>query len=245
MTQILIDTDLLLYRSVAAAEYEGNWGDGVIVASTNVEQAKDMFRSQLRTIQEALKSDDIVHVVSGSQNFRYSVDPTYKSNRKGNRKPLGYKVLLDWLKEENPDTVISKDNLEADDYLGILATSPNAPKRIIVSEDKDLMTIPCTLYRQGKLQVITEEMADRFWMYQTLVGDPADGYKGCPQIGAVKADKILSKNGNIWDHVKHTFLAAKLTEEDALVQARLARILRYSDWDSENQQPILWSPQLS
>ena len=35
---------------------------------------------------------------------------------------------------------------------------------------------------------------------------------------------------------------AKLDEEEAITQARLARILRASDWDSENKKPILWQP---
>lgn len=240
--QLLIDTDLWLYQATAAAEYEGDWGDGVIVASTNVEHAKDIFTSMLRSTTEALKSDDVVYVVSGKNNFRYGLTETYKSNRKGNRKPLGYIALLEWLKETNHDKVVSKDNLEADDYIGILATTPNAVPRIVVSADKDFQTIPCKLYRQGELQTITEQMAERYWWSQVLTGDTADGYKGCPGVGAVKAEKILSKNGSYWENVKAAFLAAGLTEEDAVLQARLARILRFQDWDSTKQEPILWTP---
>ena len=32
------------------------------------------------------------------------------------------------------------------------------------------------------------------------------------------------------------------TEMIALLNARLARILRWSDWDAKNKQPILWRP---
>ena len=33
------------------------------------------------------------------------------------------------------------------------------------------------------------------------------------------------------------------TPEDlALINARLARILRFTDWDSEKREPILWTP---
>lgn len=243
MTQLLIDADLLLYKAVAAAEYEADWGDGVIVASTNIEQAQDMFVSQLRSITDALSSTDIVLVTTGSDNFRYGLTPDYKSNRKGNRKPLGFLTLSKWLLENYPDRAISKNVLEADDYIGILATTPGSVDRIVVSEDKDLQTIPCTLYRQGELREISAEEADRFWFYQTLIGDPADGYKGCPGIGPVKAEKILSKPGDTWVNVKLAYISAGLTEEDAVLQARLARILRYDDWDSKNQRPILWTPQ--
>ena len=240
MTQILIDADLWLYKATAAAEYEGDWGDGVIVASTNVEQAKDMFNSMIESTKEALKSDDLVFVVSGSNNFRYQLTDTYKSNRKGNRKPLGYMTLKEWLIDTQ--TVVSKDNLEADDYLGILATRDDKIQRIVVSEDKDLMTIPCKLYRQGELQTISEEQAERNWWLQTLTGDPADGYKGCPGLGAARAPKVLDKQGSYWENVRQAFLAAGETEEYAVLQARLARILRSQDWDSEKQEPILWTP---
>ena len=242
MKQLIIDTDLLLFRATAAAEYEADWGGGVFVASTNIEQAKDMFTSMVQGITDALKSTDVVYVVTGSNNFRYTLTADYKSNRKGTRKPLGYAVLLDWLKENNPDRVLCKDNLEADDYLGILATTPNAIDRIVVSDDKDLQTIPCTLYRLGELRTFTEEEADRFWLYQTLTGDPTDGYKGCPGIGPVKAEKILSKPGDMWQNVLNAYKSAGLTEDDALLQARLARICRHSDWDSSSQSVKLWSP---
>jgi DNA polymerase-1 len=216
----------------------------VIVASTNIEQAKDMFNSMIESTREALGltwTGDMVFVVSGKNNFRYTLTDTYKSNRKGNRKPLGYSTLKAWLEDEH-GMVVSKDNLEADDYLGILATRKDIISRIVVSEDKDLMTIPCTLYRQGELKTISEEEAERYWWLQTLTGDPADGYKGCPGLGAARAPKVLDKPGSYWENVRQAFLAAGETEEQAILQARLARILRAQDWDSEKQEPILWTP---
>jgi DNA polymerase-1 len=240
--RLLIDADGPLYRSVAAAEFEGDWGDGVFVASTNINQAKDMFLSHIETLKRELESDDLVFIYSSSGNFRYTLDPTYKSNRKGNRKPLGYMALLDWMKELYGDRVVTQEGIEADDYLGILATRPGAPDSIIVSDDKDLKTIPCKLFRLGELSTIDEQSAERYWMTQTLMGDAADGYKGCPGIGAVKAEKILSKPGSLWENVKREFLKAGLTEDFAVLQARLARILHYQDWDGTAKRPILWTP---
>jgi DNA polymerase-1 len=101
------------------------------------------------------ESDDLVVVLSGPEDFRRELEPTYKGNRKGKRKPLGYTVVREWLYERHPDRVVSMPCLEADDYLGILATTPNAPERIIVSDDKDLKTIPGRLYRLGVLHEIT------------------------------------------------------------------------------------------
>lgn len=238
--RLLIDADGILYRAVAGAEYEADWGDGIFVASTNIEQAKDMFQSQIASIQRELGGGDLIMVLSGSGNFRRDLDPTYKSNRVA-RKPLGYVAMTEWLREEYPQ-VVSHDGLEADDYLGILATKPGAPDSIIVSDDKDMKTIPGKLFRLGVLSTIDDDEAERYWLTQVLTGDPADGYKGCPGVGPVKADKVLSKPGSRWENVKREFLNAGLSEDFAVLQARLARILHFDDWDGAAKRPRLWSP---
>lgn len=52
----------------------------------------------------------------------------------------------------------------------------------------------------------------------------------------------LEAGETLWDGVVSLFNKAGLTEEDALVQARVARILRASDYDWEAEKVILWSP---
>lgn len=240
--QLLIDGDLILYKATSAAEFESNPEGDLWFLSTNLAQARDMWDSQIRSISEHLGSDDIVVVLSGARDFRRELDSTYKGNRKAKRKPLGYLHMKEWLQERHPGRVVSQDALEADDYLGILATTPNAPERIIVSDDKDLKTIPGRLYRMGELFSISIDEAEYNWFCQTLTGDPADGYKGCPGVGEVKAKAILSKPGCRWENVRRAYLNAGLTENDAIHQARLARILRHDDWDGEAKQPRLWSP---
>jgi len=240
--QLLIDGDLFLYKACAAAEFECDAGDDVWYLSTNLKQAQDIWLSMMEGFSRVLGSDDMVIVMSGKDDFRRTLCPTYKSNRKGKRKPLGYVPLTEWLKETYPNRVVSQPTLEADDYLGILATSPNAIPRIIVSDDKDMWTIPCITYRLGEITDIGIDEANRRWLIQTLTGDTADGYKGCPGVGAVKAEAILNKAGDPWENVRQAFLKAGLGEDDAILQARLARILRYEDWDSSAKQPRLWTP---
>ena len=74
-------------------------------------------------------------------------------------------------------------------------------------------------------------------MYQTLVGDLTDGFGGCPTIGGVKASRVLAvcpkDLPEMWDAVVAEYKRQKLDEEYALTQARLARILRASDWDNK------------
>jgi 5'-3' exonuclease len=160
---------------------------------------------------------------------------------------------------ENYETK-TKPSLEADDVLGILATHPpflRGRKVIIVTTDKDLRQIPGFHLNPDKLDAgiykITEVEGNRFHLYQTLVGDSTDGYPGCPGIGPVKANRILNELSTreekegfrvecAWTRVKHTFLNKGLTEENALLQARLARILRAKDWDFKKKEPRLWVP---
>jgi DNA polymerase-1 len=126
--------------------------------------------------------------------------------------------------------------------MGILATNPHSKtQKIIVSQDKDMKTIPTQVWDGKDLVTITEGEANYRHLYQTLIGDAADGYKGCPGVGPVKATKLLDADPT-WATVVAAYTKAGLTEADALTQARLARILRWSDWDAEKKEPILWTP---
>ena len=70
------------------------------------------------------------------------------------------------------------------------------------------------------------------------MGDRADNYAGCPGVGDVTARKLLEKDCS-WDTVVSAFEKVGLSEEDALVQARVARILRNTDY--KGTQVILWN----
>ena len=133
--------------------------------------------------------------------------------------------------------------MEADGCIGILATIKGS-NSIIVSGDKDFKTIPGRFYDflRNEFYDITQEEADYWHLFQTLIGDTTDNYKGCPGCGAVSAKKLLDSEGATWETIVEAFEKKGLTESDALVQARVARILRASDYDFETKKPILWSP---
>ena len=111
----------------------------------------------------------------------------------------------------------------------------------IVSDDKDMKTISGRLYRpmSDELLEISAEDADRYFLTQVLTGDTADGYKGVPGIGPKKAEAILGPRPH-WGAVEKAYIDAGLTRDDAIQQARLARILRWSDW--HEGEPMLWTP---
>lgn len=227
------------------AEFVCDWGDGLFVLSANYDLALDAVNNQINTICKELGTTNYAIVLSGTKNFRKDLTGTYKANRKAARKPIVLSKLRDYFIHERAEITRYKDALEADDYLGILATRPgNNVETIIVSSDKDFLTIPGKIYRKGQVIEVSEEEAHRNWMIQTLTGDSTDGYSGCPGVGPKKAEEIIKRaRGDLWKAVKGAFIKAGLTEDDAILQARLARILHWEDWDMEKQEVKLWKPE--
>lgn len=246
---LLIDGDQFLYRACAACETEIRWDLENHVLTSNAKQAYELALGGIQKAIDRFQPASVRVAYTKTDSFRRDFYGDYKGNRLGVRKPMCYVEVREELEAVLPSKDI--DGLEADDVMGIWATkgltdaSKDANNYIIVSDDKDLKTIPCQLYRMGVLETITPEMADWHWMYQTLVGDTADNFPGCPGTGKVGAEKLLTGLTTIdemWPAVVGQFQKAGLTIEDALTQARLARILRATDWDATKKEVILWTP---
>jgi DNA polymerase-1 len=246
---LLIDGDIVAYMFAAASEQTIDWGDGVVTCSANLDTAKLNVDEHITGLLEELKATEYAVALSDPDvNFRKSIYPPYKSHRKDVRQPIIRRALEEYLVEKHHAK--RKPGLEGDDVLGIMATNPKLfPKhdKIIVSDDKDMQTVPCKLYRLGKMQRVEPHHADYFHLYQTLTGDPTDGYPGLPNVGPVKAQAILCGKPEegpevVWSLVVEAYEKRGLTEADALVQARCARILRHEDYDYKRKEPILWHP---
>ena len=238
--KILIDCDYIVYKCCAAAETEMDFGDDVIVVTSNFSDAMKCVRRDLEKIKTEFGSffdEDLVLFFTSPNNFRKKILPEYKGHRQ-RKKPCGFKRVIQELKKNYK--VILKDTLEADDALGIYATK--YPGNVIVSPDKDMRQIPGKLYDFNETVTITEEEGAKWHLIQTMAGDNTDGYSGVPGIGVKKAEKIFEEKGYTWQAVVETFVEKELTEEDALVNARLARILQTSDYDHKTKEPILWTP---
>jgi DNA polymerase-1 len=89
---------------------------------------------------------------------------------------------------------------------------------------------------------ITKEMGDRWHLIQTMSGDQTDGYGGVPGIGIKRAVALFEKKGWTWDTVVETFEEKGMTADDALSNARLAKILQYENFDRDTNAPVLWTP---
>lgn len=246
MTTLLIDGDEYLFRACVAHEMDIRWDEYNHVLQANEEACWIDFAGSIDKLAQKFGTQDIKLCFSGTYetpNFRLAIDPSYKASRQEKRKPLCYAAL----RQEADDTYSTQafPGLEADDVMGILATKPGA-NCIIVSQDKDMKTLPAKIWTGSELLTISQEEADFNHMMQTLTGDAVDGFKGCPGMGPVSAQKLLGEamatEQGMWPYVVKAFEKKQLTEEDALRNARLARILRWDDWDRKLKQPKLWSP---
>jgi DNA polymerase-1 len=253
MPTLLIDADEYLFNACVVTEIDIRWDEYNHVLQANEREAWNNFATAIDRLATKFNTQDVTLCFSSTYstpNFRLAVDPTYKAARADKRKPLCYAAL----REEAEGTYDTKTfpGLEADDVMGILATKPGADA-IIVSQDKDMKTLPAKIWTGEKMIQHGEEEADYWHLYQTLTGDTVDGFKGCPGIGPVKAEKMLMDphlwDGNAefmraaaWRVVVGAYEKAGLTEADAITQARLARILRWGDWDKKKKVPILWTP---
>ena len=256
---IIIDGDVVVYKVAEAVadsfEVTTEEDDEFVyrnIGWCNKYAAQDTLDEMIERIKKECKGTDVVIALSDmTGNFRKQLNPNYKGNRK-NIKPILYEYLRQVL--SNRYTVYEKPMLEADDVIGILATSDKIIKgdKVVWSLDKDFKTIPCKFHRakpngKDESKVITKEEADWWFMYQTLIGDRVDGYEGCKGVGDKTARKLLGEVGEktldeMWKIVVSAYEKAGLTEEEALLNARMARILRVGDYEFKTKGVKLWKP---
>lgn len=237
--KMLVDADYVVYKSCAGAETEIDWGDDVILVTSKFSEAyANVKRDLLKIINNFLWDvPELILFFSDSVNFRKSIQPSYKGHR-NRKKPCGYKRVINQLKTEYK--VVIMPTLEADDALGIYATQN--PGSVICSPDKDMRQIPGKLFDMSELMNVEDAEGKKWHLVQTLAGDQTDGYSGVPGIGVKRAVTLFEEKGYSWKTVVQAFADKDLSEDVALENARLAKILTADDYDFDKQQPILWSP---
>jgi DNA polymerase-1 len=236
--ELLIDADFIVYKACAAAESEVDFGDDVILVTSNFSDAYNATKRELTKLENKFGAfSTLILFFSDAVNFRKKILPDYKGHR-NRKKPCGYKRIIEALKKEYK--VIIKPTLEADDSMGIYATK--YPGNMIVSPDKDMRQIPGELYNFDEKFTVSKEDGARWHLIQSISGDQTDGYGGVPGIGVKRAETLFKEKGYSWKTVVQAFVDKDLTEEDALVNARLAKILTADDYDFKKKRPKLWSP---
>lgn len=210
--------------------------------------------------------------LSGPNNWRYGILPDYKANRAGVRPIglRGMRQLIQSQYFTYQNLILEADDFIGITATNPSILESYDP--IIVTEDKDLKQIPGkhAVGSTGEIVDISPKEAEDFHLTQLLAGDPTDGYSGCPGFGMVTAQKFVEApyfarpsvnkegkktwkkestcRGNTWGAIVTQFQKAhnlddfEEAERIALVQARVAHILHYEDYDAVNNQVISWLP---
>ncbi|WP_422048082.1 hypothetical protein [Shimia sp.] len=262
--KLIVDGDLLLYRAAAASEKETQFGD-VWVLWSKFEDAKGILEEMVGQLEEQAQTDHVIFAMSDTHNWRKDILATYKGNRKDTRKPVVYKALEEYARQHWE--ILQFPSLEADDVMGMYASRDGYA---IWTMDKDLKQCVGTHLVDDDYEEITDPDGSEFHLKQALMGDTTDGYGGCPGVGEGTALEFLRdpyklvhvgrelKSGknkgeirytwqkeptdNVWEGIVSLYAKQGLTEADALVQARVARILRDGEYDFEKEEVVLWTP---
>lgn len=177
---VLVDGDVVAYRCSWSANEEDE------------EQAIEKVDGLMDDIRFATTSreEDMEVYLTGSGNFRYEVNPSYKANRSELNKPVHLQAVRQHI-IDNWGAVVSEGQ-EADDLIAIRASNLGYDC-IIASIDKDFQQIPCRHYNtsRGEWSFVDEFQAHVFFYTQMLTGDRADNVEGIYGVGPKKAAKVL------------------------------------------------------
>lgn len=245
-TEVILDGDIIAYRSAFWADSEG------------IDELPGRIQQDIKNwTPQGVNTVYIAMSCPRSHNFRRMFWPAYKQHRDDFKSPDSMEYALECIYNTKDVTVRCVNHLEADDLIGMLVSEGRA---IGVTVDKDLRQIPGWHWNPDKepepVQVSGEE-ADKYFYQQWMTGDTTDNIWGLWKVGPAKAKKVLDNTPQeAWDQVIMTMYEdedwAKRPEnkrplemyrkEFALAQARCVRILRSGDYDKETNQINLWGP---
>ena len=247
----LIDADSIIYKYASINQDTCIWDDSDPdnILSTVTVDLSNAKKEMVKFVDEMLvhtKTDSYQLVLSPKKNFRYEVSPDYKANRK---KPKVELILLKPLRKymlKEMDAIIF-DAVEADDVC-VSRMYKEPGEYVLCHIDKDLNQAYGSHYNYNTQEryIIDQEEAD-FWFYkQALEGDSVDGIKGCPQVGKIKALKILSAlkdptADEYWVTIRDCYIKAGKDEEFAIKQAQLVYMVR--DFNEDTEDFTLWTPE--
>lgn len=207
----LIDGDLVAYRCAASCQKQG-----VVVEDFDIAQAR--ADNLLHNILAAVEATECIIYLSGGENFRKTICPSYKANRDDVERPAYLEPLREYLVVKWGAKIT--DGIEADDALGIAQTAGNHYLReldgegnqiighttVICSLDKDLRQVPGHHYsweilgtsssgkqwKKEAQQLYVSEQEGLFNFYwQIVMGDASDNVPGYDGKMRQKVPKFL------------------------------------------------------
>ena len=178
-SHILVDGDIAVYKAIYSVGSSEEWR---------------AYRDRLDSIvQGYFNRFDVSEgeiYLTGKGNFRRTLYPNYKANRRGLEEPPFIDDLKSYLVEDYGAYLCN--GFEADDALGVVQSSFLSDCRVetcVVSIDKDLRQIPGWHYNMNSrtLEYVDAEEAELFYHCQLLAGDTTDNINGIKGIGLKRA----------------------------------------------------------
>ena len=241
---LLIDADWLIYSSCCACEVDFRADDGTHLLHSTEKDVMDLVDIRVEGYKKLADDDSgVIMCFTQYPTFRHGINQDYKANRIGQRHPLALKDVRQITRETYRS--VAFEGLEGDDVMALLATNGQHENPVIVSPDKDMRGVPCTLLAKDDLELITRKKADRFWMQQILSGDHTDNIEGLVGVGPKTAEKMLEDATTIeemWDKVVKHYEKKNKTYADAVMTAQLTRILRDGEYNYTTGEVHLWQP---
>lgn len=194
----LVDGDLIAYRTAASCEKQG-----VVVEDFGIAQGR-ANNLLVHILEQTSPERDHIIYLSGSDNFRKTINPEYKANRKEQKRPDYLEPLREWL-VVNWGAELA-DNCEADDMLAIEQTRRGDDSTIICTLDKDLRQVPGWHYsweisgtsstgnkwtREADKCYVSPRQGLLGFYWQLIMGDAADNIFGFDGKARAKTPKFL------------------------------------------------------
>jgi 5'-3' exonuclease len=213
----LIDADIVAYRCAAATENE--------TEDIACWQTSEMMR---RILHET-NAMQFRAFLTGDNNFRYSVYPEYKANRKDMQRPKWLQRVREHLVTDWKASVT--DGIEADDALGIAHCSEHDGDSIVCSIDKDLLMLPGMHYNfvKGEQRHISPLEGLRNFYGQLIMGDRSDNIPGFDGKMRVKIPQFLQGHFDLLEEMTEEIdmyeYLLNLYNEDTETMHRNAKVL--------------------
>lgn len=228
MSRAIIDCDSYLYRAALTCNELVEIAEGVFYEAYNLAIARHYLKDTMDDLTVRAGCDEYVMVTGGvGDNFRLRINPSYKSNRKKQAKPIMLDKVRDLVFKEFP--IVYTPHLEADDTCRILLEENK--DNVIVSIDKDLRTISGKIYDSfhNTVKYISPTKAEANFKRQLLTGDKTDGYTGLPKVGPATADKLIAEGITI-DEIAQKYVDCGLGIEEFEKVYNCAKILGRDDY---------------
>lgn len=228
----VLDGDILAFKAACWADIEG------------VDYLEDRLKEDIRLwTPEGCDEVIVAFSCNRADNYRRDYWKSYKAHRDARDKPDCLIHSVDILTEGL--NIEQYDRIEADDIMGIAASSGDA---IAVTIDKDLKGVPGWHYNPDKDECpnyIDDAEADKFLAFQLIKGDSTDGIPGLPGKGKrFFESEIIKFDQEDWlQEIYWAYQEDGFDKEYFLAQARCVRILREGEFNKETQDINAWFPE--